>query len=114
MLATFSDQLPSDRYPHVTHSQHTLSTSSGKEFASNDLVPSPTKSEPDRKIKLPRSQWDLAVVNLVLHHVDDIEGFGKGLKDLIVPGGLVVFTEFTNLHEHRKVSYSVVMSRHDC
>lgn len=105
MLATFSEQLPSEQYPHVTHSQHTLSAASAKEFASGEEVLSPTKADAERKARLPRAQWDLAVVNLVLHHVDDIEGFGKGLKDLIAPGGMVVFTEFTNLQNHRKVSH---------
>lgn len=104
MLATFSDQLPSDKYPHVTYSQHTLSATSSQELSSEKPVPSPTKGQKDREVKLPRHSWDVAVVNLVLHHVDDIEGFMKGLKDLVAEGGWVVFTEFTNLHTEHKVS----------
>lgn len=104
MLATFSSELPASEYPNVTHSLHTLSATSGTEFQSGKPVKSPTKAETEREIGLPRTQWDVALINLVLHHVDDIEGFMKGLKDLVRPGGWVVFTEFTNLHQHRKVS----------
>lgn len=104
MLTTFSSQLPSDKYPTVTHSQHTLSSTSRESFRSGKTVPSPTKDEPRREVTLPRSVWDVAVVNLVLHHVDDVEGFMTGLKDLVVEGGTVVFTEFTNLKFHRTVS----------
>lgn len=103
MLATFSDQLPADKYPQVTHSQHTLSASSGKQFASDEPVLSPTKADPQRQTQLPRQQFDVAVVNLVLHHVDDIVGFMTGLKDVVAPGGWVVFTEFTNLNMGHKV-----------
>lgn len=55
-------------------------------------------------VKLQTGEWDLAVVNLVLHHVDDVKGFMAGLKDLLKEGGTVVFTEFTNLPLQRTVS----------
>ena len=104
MLATFSSQLPSDKYPNVTYSQHTLSPSSRQIFQSGQPVPSPTKSDSGRRVKIPRGEWDVAVVNLVLHHVDDVPGFMAGLKDLLREGGMVVFTEFTNLPLQRTVS----------
>lgn len=103
MLMTFSSELLSNTYPNVTHSQHTLSSTSATEFASGRSVLSPTKADPERQVGLPRRQWDVAIVNLVLHHVDDIDGFMKGLRDLVKEGGMVVFTEFTNLHSERKV-----------
>lgn len=55
---------------------------------------SPTEAEPERKLDPPRARFDIAVVNLVLHHVDDIPGFLLGLKGLLVDGGRVVITEF--------------------
>lgn len=61
-------------------------------------------------MKLPRDQFDVAVVNLVLHHVDDVEGFMAGLKDLLVEGGTVVFTEFTNLKFHRTVRLDLLVA----
>jgi hypothetical protein len=108
MLSTFSTELPSDRYPNVTHSLHTLSSSSPEEFAEGSMK-SPTESEPDRVASLPRSKWDVAAVILVLHHVDDIEGFMTGLTGLVEDGGWVVFAEFTNLAAARKVRYPLLV-----
>jgi 2-polyprenyl-3-methyl-5-hydroxy-6-metoxy-1,4-benzoquinol methylase len=103
MLSTFSTELPSDKYPNVTHSQHTLSSSSSEEFAKGSMK-SPIEGDADRVVSLPRSKWDVAAVILVLHHVDDIEGFMTGLTGLVEDGGWVVFTEFTNLGQGHKVS----------
>lgn len=111
MLATASSELPSDTYPNVTYSQHTLSASSVDTFTSGEPVPSPTKAQPDRHIKLPRRQWDVAVANLVLHHVDDVQGFMAGLEDLLSEGGTVIFTEFTNLPLQRTVSHPLPHTR---
>jgi hypothetical protein len=82
MLSTFSTEVPSDKYPNVTHSLHTLSSSSPAVFAEGEMK-SPIKGDPDRVISLPRSQWDVAAVIMVLHHVDDVEGFMTGLSGLI-------------------------------
>ena len=65
---------------------------------------SPIEGDPDRVVSLPRSKWDVAAVILVLHHVDDIEGFMTGLTGLVEDGGWVVFAEFTNLGQGHKVS----------
>lgn len=108
MLSTFSTELPSDKYPNVTHSLHTLSSTSPEEFAKGSMK-SPTESEPDRVVTLPRSKWDVAAVILVLHHVDDIEGFMTGLTGSVEDGGWVVFAEFTNLAKARKVSYPLLV-----
>jgi len=105
MLATFSTEVPSDQYPNVTHSLHTLSASSPAAFAEAKMK-SPIKGEPERVISLPRSQWDVAAVIMVLHHVDDVEGFMTGLSGLISPGGWVVLSEFTNIGDGQKVSLS--------
>jgi hypothetical protein len=104
MLSTFSTELPSDKYPNVTHSLHTLSSSSPGEFAGGSMK-SPVEGDPDRVVSLPRSKWDVAAVILVLHHVDDIEGFMTGLTGLVEDGGWVVFSEFTNLGQGHKVSF---------
>lgn len=42
----------------------------------------------------PSSGFDVAVANLVIHHIDDLDPFFRGLKGLIRPGGWVVITEF--------------------
>jgi hypothetical protein len=104
MLSTFSTELPSDKYPNVTYSLHTLSSSSPEEFSKGSMK-SPIEGDPDRVVSLPRSKWDVAAVILVLHHVDDIEGFMTGLTGLVEDGGWVVFTEFTNLGQGHKVSF---------
>jgi len=104
MLSTFSTELPSDTYPNVTYSLHTLSSSSPDEFAKGNMK-SPIEDEPERVVSLPRSKFDAAAVILVLHHVDDMEGFMKGLTGLVEDGGWVVLTEFTNLAKVRKVSF---------
>ena len=110
MLATFSTEVASDQYPNVTHSLHTLSASSPAAFAEGKMK-SPIKGEPERVISLPRSQWDVAAVILVLHHVDDIVAFMTGLTGLVAPGGWVVLTEFTNLGNGHKVRRSFIRRR---
>jgi hypothetical protein len=105
MLATFPNELPTDKFPSVTHSLHTLSASSSESFQSGSMK-SPIQDDKEREVAVPRSQWDVAVSNLVLHHVDDIPGFMAGLTGLVVEGGWVIMTEFTNLgngHKVRKV-----------
>jgi hypothetical protein len=104
MLSTFSTELPSDKYPNVSYSLHTLSSSSPEEFAKRSMK-SPIEGDADRVVSLPRSKWDIAAVILVLHHVDDIEGFMTGLTGLVEDGGWVVFSEFTNLGQGHKVSF---------
>lgn len=74
---------------------------------------SPIKSEPERVSSLPLSQWDVAAVIMVLHHVDDVEGFMTGLSGLIVPGGWVVLSEFTNIGDGQKVSLPSFSSNRD-
>jgi 2-polyprenyl-3-methyl-5-hydroxy-6-metoxy-1,4-benzoquinol methylase len=106
MLSTFSTELPSEKYPNVTYSLNTLSSSSPEEFAKGTMK-SPIEGDPNRVVSLPRSKWDVAAVILVLHHVDDIEGFMTGLTGLVEDGGWVVFAEFTNLGQGHKVSKSI-------
>jgi 2-polyprenyl-3-methyl-5-hydroxy-6-metoxy-1,4-benzoquinol methylase len=65
---------------------------------------SPIEGDTERVVALPRTRWDVAAVILVLHHVDDIQGFMTGLTGLIEPGGWIVLTEFTNLGKGHKVS----------
>jgi 2-polyprenyl-3-methyl-5-hydroxy-6-metoxy-1,4-benzoquinol methylase len=67
------------------------------------MMKSPIRDDKEREVKVPRSQWDVAVSNLVLHHVDDIPGFMAGLTGLVVEGGWVIMTEFTNLGNGHKV-----------
>lgn len=55
---------------------------------------SPVPNDPERTQLPPREKFDVAVVNLVLHHIDDTSSFLKGLIGLIKPGGWVVITEF--------------------
>jgi hypothetical protein len=43
---------------------------------------------------VPRSNFDVAVANIMVHHVDDLDGFFTGLMGLIKPGGWAVITEF--------------------
>ena len=105
MLQTFASELPDIEYANVTSSLHTLSPDSVRHFASQHVI-SPTKAEPERTVTLSRTRWDVAVANLVLHHVDDVEGFMSGLKGLLSDDGIVIFTEFTNLDHKHKVRSS--------
>ena len=69
---------------------------------------SPTEAEPERKLAPPRAKFDVAVANMVIHHVDDMAGFMQGLVGLLSPGGWVVFTEFGKKEglTEAKVSYT--------
>jgi len=104
MLSTFATELPSEKYPNVSYSLHTLSSSSPEEFAKG-LTKSPIEGDPERIVSLPHTKFDVAAVVFVLHHVDDITGFMTGLIGLLEEGGWVVFAEFTNLAKVRKVSF---------
>ncbi|KAK8850676.1 hypothetical protein IAR55_004596 [Kwoniella newhampshirensis] len=92
MLVAFSQNVPSS--PKLTHSLHALSSSSATTFSSGQPQSSPTKDEPNREIVPPKQRFDLALANLVVHHVDDRESFMQGVVGLVKSGGWVVFTEF--------------------
>lgn len=89
MLLTFAKLHNS---PEITHSLHFLSPSSPEEFQTPLLSPLP--AEPERRLNPPRSQFGVAVANLVLHHVDDWKGMMTGLQGLLGEGGWFVGTEF--------------------
>jgi SAM-dependent methyltransferase len=89
MLLTFASSHAS---PTITHSLHFLSPSSATEFQSPLLSPLPAEQE--RRLTPPRAHFDVAIANLVLHHVDDWAGMMRGLQDLLSPGGWFVGTEF--------------------
>jgi hypothetical protein len=82
MLIGFAARL-SD--PRVTHSLHFLSPSSSDDFLT-PLV-SPTRDLPDRRLQPPRAKFDVAVANLVLHHVGDWTGLMIGIQMLLAGGG---------------------------
>ncbi|ORX40839.1 S-adenosyl-L-methionine-dependent methyltransferase [Kockovaella imperatae] len=90
MLLAFSDRLP----PKTTYSLHALSEDSPKDFQDGKEMFSPTKSEQERKLAPPRARFDIAVANLVLHHVDNLDGFMAGVVGLLNQGGWFVITEF--------------------
>ena len=91
MLLTLSSRLPEK----TTYSLHALNKDSAAEFASGKTMLAPTPEQPQRQLALPRSAFNVAVANLVVHHVDDLDGFMQGIFSLLEPGGWVVFTEFT-------------------
>ena len=93
MLRAFS-RSPAAAFSNVTWSQHALSPASAAQFHSGDLQISPTPDEPDRLVKPPTTRFDVAVTNLVLHHVDDIPAFLAGARGLLKSGGRLVITEF--------------------
>jgi len=92
MLLTFSSHLPLSG--NVTWSLHAISPSSPSTFASRLPLLSPTPNDEKREMVPPSSGFDVAVANLVIHHIDDLDPFFRGLKGLIRPGGWVVITEF--------------------
>lgn len=78
--------------PNVTYSLHNLNPDSASAFT--QPLPSPTPDESARTLVPPRRQFDLVVVNLVLHHIDAPKPFMQGIKGLMAPGGWLVITEF--------------------
>lgn len=77
----------------MTYSLHTLTPPSSAEFEGKSPQPSPTQFEPERKIAPPRARWDVGVVAMVMHHVDDVAGFMEGLVGVLEVGGWVVVIE---------------------
>jgi 2-polyprenyl-3-methyl-5-hydroxy-6-metoxy-1,4-benzoquinol methylase len=98
MLKTFASQ-PAAALPNVTYAQHTLHAGSGDDFVRATPQPSPTPSDPARTERPPREKFDVAVTNLVIHHVDNLDQFFKGVASLLVPGGKIVITEFSTLRD---------------
>ena len=105
----------------MTHSLHALSPDSPAEFAALTPMYSPTEAEQERKLPPPRQKFDLAVANMVVHHVDDIDSFGKGLVGLVESGGWVLITEFGKVEgeadvveEHREMHAGKVSSPEMC
>jgi hypothetical protein len=72
-----------------------LGPGSAADFSARKPFPAPTEAEPERTAPPPQERFDVAAVNLVLHHVDDIKGFMEGVRGVLKPGGVVVITEFT-------------------
>ena len=97
MLLTFSKNLPVNN-PNITYSLHFISPDSADTFAKREPMFSPTNDQTlggnERKIPPPRARFDLAVANLVVHHIDDLDSFTRGVVGLLNPGGWVVLTEF--------------------
>jgi hypothetical protein len=92
LLSSLPQHLPGD-CTNVTYSLHTLTPSSSGEFQGRSPQPSPTPSEPERRIVPPRARWDAGVVAMVMHHVDDVAGFMEGLVGVLEVGGWVVVIE---------------------
>ena len=104
MLLAFSTHLPPSNNPTVSYALHALSASSPIEFANQTPVYSPTRDDNERKLPSPRSRFDLAVANMVVHHVDNLDGFMSGRTGLLEDGGWVVFTEFGKEEGDRDVA----------
>lgn len=93
MLLALSGRLPEiSSAKNITYSLHALSPSSPEDF--KGPLPSPTQDDPERKLTPPRAHFDIAVLNLVLHHVDKLDSLMNGLKGMLRSGGYVVLTEF--------------------
>jgi SAM-dependent methyltransferase len=92
MLLSLSTLLPSASHPTLSHSLHFLSPSSPADFTTPLFSPIP--SEPERKLVPPCREFDLAIANLVAHHVDDLDGWMDGAVGLLRKGGWLVLTEF--------------------
>jgi SAM-dependent methyltransferase len=92
MLLSLSTLLPSLSHPTLSHSLHFLSPSSPTDFTTPLFSPIP--SEPERKLIPPCREFDLAIANLVAHHVDDLDGWMEGAVGLLRKGGWLIVTEF--------------------
>ncbi|GMK54040.1 hypothetical protein CspeluHIS016_0106260 [Cutaneotrichosporon spelunceum] len=82
--------------PNVTWAQHALGPDSAAQFIAGEPMPSPIQGEPGRMCAPPRARWDIAVSTLVAHHVDDLEGYFRGVKSVLVGGGTFFVLEFAN------------------
>lgn len=82
--------------PNVTFAEHALSPASADLFARGEAMPSPTPIEPGRTQPPPRARFDAAVSTLVAHHVDDLEGYFRGVHSVLVPGGVFYVLEFAH------------------
>lgn len=89
-LRTFSHQ-PVATAPNVTWGL--VSIRPGIDL--NVKVFSPTRTDQHRKVAAPRDTFDVAVANLVVHHVDDLTRLFSGMLSVLKPGGIAVITEFT-------------------
>lgn len=85
----------------ITHSLHFLNPSSSTEFTQPLL--SPLHNEPERRLTPPRNKFGVAVMNLVLHHVEDWSGLMQGIQGLLEDGGWFVGTEFGKTEDGRDV-----------
>lgn len=103
MLATFAERFspPNNETDNVTWAQHALRPASGDVFMRGTPQPSPTPADPARTLAPPRERFDVAVAVLVVHHVDDLEAFFKGVLSVLEPGGKVVVVEFTTRADGR-------------
>jgi SAM-dependent methyltransferase len=106
MLLAFSEQHPSSSSSasRISHSLHLLAPDSRSTFASGRPLLSPTNQEPERRATVPRAQFDVAVANLVLHHVDNFDGLFGGLLEVLSPGGWFVCTEFGRVEGQEDVA----------
>ncbi|ORY28058.1 S-adenosyl-L-methionine-dependent methyltransferase [Naematelia encephala] len=80
--------------PSHTHALHSLSSSSAAQFKALEPMRSPIPTDQARTQVPPRTEWDIAVTNLVMHHVDDIPSFLRGAIGLLKVDGWLVVTEF--------------------
>jgi ubiquinone/menaquinone biosynthesis C-methylase UbiE len=78
---------------NVTAFVHTITSKSPASFAAGDKHPSPTPSDPDRTIRPPAYRYDVAIIIMVLHHVENPDEFFAGLTGLLKEGGKVVVIE---------------------
>lgn len=92
MLKVLNRQLVEAGRTDVQYALHGLSPSSPEDI--KGTLRAPTKEDTKRTVQLRKTRFDVAVVNMVLHHVDEVEPFLTGLLGLMKPGGWVVFTEF--------------------
>ena len=92
MLKSLHKHLPGD-LTNISYSYHTLGPSSEETFRSNAPQRSPTCDDPTRESVPPHASFDIAVTNMVLHHVDDIPSFMDGVKGVVKPRGWFVVTE---------------------
>ncbi|WVQ95365.1 hypothetical protein IAU59_002462 [Kwoniella sp. CBS 9459] len=86
--------LSSSEDASLSYSLHALSPASPGLFESRTPLKSPTPTDSDKVLAPPRAKFDLVVVNLVLHHVDEVEPFMRGAVGLLDKDGWLVITEF--------------------
>ncbi|WVW80613.1 hypothetical protein I302_102599 [Kwoniella bestiolae CBS 10118] len=93
MILLISQYLPPETHQNFSYSLHTLSPDSSRLFSSGVPLKSPVSEDLERELIPPRESFDLAVVNWVLHHVDDVPSFMGGAVGLLKEGGWLVITE---------------------